>query len=274
MKLPTLSLLCLLLPFAVAAEMLPYAVTTTPLPVYNSRAAAANGSPPQPDQCGQVRQLEFIALPATLFRVVAETGTGRQTILEVTTDAYRTPAGIRLYIHDTGLTRHVAPAPSRKPPPPQPTEVLNRLLSARGLPYVWGGNLRQGLQTNANETMYAGLDCSGLLYDATDGFTPRNTADLVNYGQPVPISGLSLDQLVKRLKPLDLIVWKGHVVIVADGGQAIESVLLCGQPGNGGVQLTPLRQRLKEIMTRRRAVDSWPEGSDKQRQFVIRRWLP
>jgi len=38
--------------------------------------------------------------------------------------------------------------------------------------------------------------------------------------------------------------------------------------------LTPLRQRLGEIMASRKGVDSWPERGGKHQLFVVRRWLP
>ena len=68
-----------------------------------------------------------------------------------------------------------------------------------------------------------GVDCSGLLYWATNGATPRNTSALVNYGTGVMIMGLSIDQILTELKPLDLIVWSGHVLIVLPGERVIES---------------------------------------------------
>lgn len=273
MKLLLLALSCLLAPLPAVAKPLPYAVATAPTPVYNSPQTAANSAPPPADRCGQVRQLEFIAFTGTPFAVVAETTHNQQSVLEVTTPSYRPPPGVRLFVAANNLERRAAHPPLPSPPPADTKEIVRCLRSAVGLPYIWGGNLRQGISMGQIRT-YAGLDCSGLLYEATGGLTPRNTADLVAYGQAVPINGLSLDQLVVRLKPLDLIVWQGHVVIVADRDEAIESVLLCGQPGSGGVRLTPLRQRLKEIMVSRKGVDSWPKQGGKQQLFVVRRWLP
>ena len=268
-----LLLLSCLLPVAAAAQPLPYAVANAPTPVYNSPQAAASSTPPPTDRCGQVRQLEWIAFTGTPFEVVAESVLNRQSVLEVTSPSYRSPPGVRLFVAASGLERRATLPPVRVPVPSTTERLLQRLRSAVGLSYVWGGNLRQGIEIGQVRA-YVGLDCSGLLYEATDGATPRNTADLVSYGRAVPVTGLTLEQLLKRLKPLDLIVWKGHVVIVADGGQAIESLLLCGQAGNGGVRLTPLHQRLREIMALRKGVDSWPEQGGKQQLFVVRRWLP
>jgi len=273
MKLFLLCLCCLLLPLRAASHPLPYAVANVPIPVYNSPQPAASSRPPPADRCGQVRQLELIAFTGTPFTVVAEIILNQQTVLEVTSPSYRPPPGVRLFVAASGLERRASPPPLRTPALLSAKELLQRLRSAVGLPYVWGGNLRQGLQFEHTHH-FVGLDCSGLLYEATDAATPRNTADLVNYGQAVPVAGLTIELLLKRLKPLDLIVWEGHVVIVADGEQVIESLLLCGQARNGGVRLTPLRQRLGEIMASRKGVDSWPERGGKQQLFVVRRWLP
>jgi cell wall-associated NlpC family hydrolase len=273
MKRLLLILNCLVLPVAAIAQPLPYAVASVPTPVYNSPQAAASSAPPPTDHCGQVRQLEWIAFAGTPFTVVAEIILNRQSVLEVTSPSYRPPPSVRLFVAASGLEPRASLPPLPIPAPRSAEELLQLLRSAIGLPYVWGGNLRQGVQFGQTRH-FAGLDCSGLLYEATDGATPRNTADLVSYGRAVPVAGLTPAQLLKRLKPLDLLVWKGHVVIVADGEQAIESLLVCGQAGNGGVRLTPLRQRLREIMTTRQGVDSWPKQHGKQHLFVVRRWLP
>lgn len=118
----------------------------------------------------------------------------------------------------------------------------------------------------------AGVDCSGLLYEATNGWTPRNTSQLVSFGSAVTIAGNSIHQIAAALKPLDLIVWNGHVLIVLDKSSIIESRLACDQPGNGGVIISPLKQRLAEIMKTRRPADIWPAGHSRQALFVVRRW--
>jgi cell wall-associated NlpC family hydrolase len=120
--------------------------------------------------------------------------------------------------------------------------------------------------------LLAGLDCSGLLYQATGGWTPRNTAQLLLFGEAVDIAGKSSREIATVLQPLDLIVWNGHVIIVLDQQTAIESRLECGKPGNGGVKMTPLSQRLAEIARTRRPVNSWPKGSKQNDLFVVRRW--
>jgi cell wall-associated NlpC family hydrolase len=123
------------------------------------------------------------------------------------------------------------------------------------------------------ELTLSGLDCSGLLYQATGGWTPRNTSQLVSYGRAVQIAGKRIDEIARLLQPLDLIVWNGHVLIVLDKNRLIESRLECGNQSNGGVKTTALRQRLVEIMRTRRPVDRWPIAGSQRDVFVVRRWF-
>ena len=148
---------------------------------------------------------------------------------------------------------------------------MSAVNSGVGTGYVWGGNVAEGVVDrwgDGSRTLLAGLDCSGLLYEATGGFTPRNTSSLVNYGKAVPIAGKSAAAIAAGLQPLDLIVWPGHVLIVIDGGKLIESRLVCGNPAEG-VRIRPLGRALEEIMKSRRPVESI---SGKGKEFVVRRW--
>jgi cell wall-associated NlpC family hydrolase len=160
------------------------------------------------------------------------------------------------------------------------------LKASIGSPYVWGGNLQGGVvelmdlfyggavpAAARRELTLAGLDCSGLLYQATGGWTPRNTSQLVSYGKAVPVAEKSPEQFVAELEPLDLIVWNGHVLIVLDRETIIESRLECGTQGNGGVVTTALRQRLAGILRTRRPADQWPTGGRQRDVFVVRRWF-
>jgi cell wall-associated NlpC family hydrolase len=155
-----------------------------------------------------------------------------------------------------------------------------------GSPYVWGGNVQGGVAelieffyggalpaAAQHRLTLAGLDCSGLLYQATGGWTPRNTSQLVSYGRGVPVEGKKPDEIAGMLEPLDLIVWNGHVLIVLDRQTVIESRLECGKKGNGGVMTTVLKQRLTEIMQTRRPVDIWPTAGKQRDIFVVRRWF-
>jgi len=72
---------------------------------------------------------------------------------------------------------------------------------------------------------------------------------------------------------LDLIVWKGHVIIVLDRERTIES-RLAPKPGKrDGVAVRPLREVLTEVMGKRVPVDRFVEKNGRgEKTFVIRRW--
>jgi hypothetical protein len=275
---------------AIAADGASYGVARSAAPVLNTPAfssifGGADGKTLKTDRCGQVRELEFIALPGTVFSIRAETRDGAITVLRVETDDYPMPAGTGLYV-DSRLVelREEKPAPRTRQLPAL-AEIAAALKASLGSPYVWGGNVAAGVSelielfyggsvpvTGKSHLTLAGLDCSGLLYQATGGWTPRNTSQLVSYGRAVQIAGKTAEAIAMLAEPLDLIVWNGHVIIVLDRDTVIESRLECGKLGNGGVRITPLRQRLREIMQSRRPVDIWPTGTKEKGVFVVRRW--
>lgn len=264
-----------------------YGVARRPAPVLNSPDfkgvfGGATGATLKTDRCGQVGELEFIALPGTVFRVV-ETISGKKGVTyRVETDDYPTPPGRRLYLDSRFLeTGNEPPVAERRELPPR-ENILAAMRAAIGAPYVWGGNIRSGVPELAtllyrgavgSRRLLAGVDCSGLLYQATNGRTPRNTAQLLSFGSGLPIQGKSAEEIVRQLEPLDLIVWNGHVIIVLDRDTAIESCLDCTAPGYGGVKTTPLQQRLDKIMQQRRPVDHWPTTGKQRDIFVVRRWM-
>jgi cell wall-associated NlpC family hydrolase len=117
-----------------------------------------------------------------------------------------------------------------------------RLHSCIGMPYLWGGNHKGTTQRFTEMFQYKGtevrqqralrldgIDCSGLLFYATNYQTPRNTSQLQNAG----IAILNGD-----VKPLDLILTKGHVRIILDHGLVLQS------RQNRGVYLTSLDKEL------------------------------
>jgi cell wall-associated NlpC family hydrolase len=267
-----------------------YGVARSLTPVLNTPAFPAvfggqDGRTLKTDRCGQVRELEFIALPGTSFRIVKELAVGKVKVLQVETKDYQARQGVLLYIDSRSLEPSVSEPPPRRREPPKTEEISDSLKKAVGAPYVWGGNALYGVPglsglytggdaVSSEESMplLAGLDCSGLLYQATDGWTPRNTAQLLKFGRAVPIAGKTSTQLAELLRPLDLIVWNGHIIIVLERETTIESRLLCGKKGNGGVVTSPLLQRLKEVMHTKRPLDSWPAEGKQRGAFVVRRW--
>jgi hypothetical protein len=277
--------------FSVLADAASYGVARSPAPVLNTAAFSSvfggtDGKTLKTDRCGQVRELEFIALPGTVFDILGESRDGAETVFRVETDDYPVPVGARLYVDSRFIElRKDKPVPRARRLPPA-TEIVSALKAFIGSPYVWGGNLQGGVPELIkmfygngvpvaawSQLTLAGLDCSGLLYQASGGWTPRNTAQLVSYGRPVQVAGKPAEAIAGLLEPLDLIVWSGHVIIVLDRETAIESRLECGKRGNGGVMTRALSKRLAEIMRTRRPVDTWPAAGKQRDVFVVRRWF-
>jgi hypothetical protein len=270
-----------------------YGVARSVTPVLNSPAfsdifGGPDGRSLKTDRCGQVRQLEFIALPGTVFRLLGKVPGSATTVYRVETDDYPAPDGISLYVDSRFIELRDERPPARIRTLPTRERIIAALKEAIGSPYVWGGNVPEGVNALIG-TLYpagaplddrakrlitlAGVDCSGLLYQATGGWTPRNTSHLVSYGIGVAVEGKDAHKIAESLKPLDLVVWGGHVIIVLDRTTAIESRLACGRPAHGGVVTTPLQQWLTELMRSRRPADAWPAKGKQEGIFVVRRWF-
>lgn len=269
-----------------------FAVAVMPTPVFNSPQiqslfGGSTGRSLKLDRCGQIRELEFIALTGTDFRVHEEIAAPPVTTYRVTTADYPYPTSKGYYIDSrcVRITSHKPPERTRQLPSRE--AVMASLRSAAGLPYVWGGNVRQGIpemltfyppdekllsDSKRSQWQLKGLDCSGLLYEASGGWTPRNTSSLVNFGQHVDVAGRSPSSIARLLQPLDLIVWPGHVLIVLDKGEVIESILNCNNK-QSGVIISRLAVRLAEIMRRRQPTEKLEvSAAQNDRFFVARRW--
>jgi hypothetical protein len=277
-KLLLISLALLSLPAAVAfARKSPrYATAISPVPVLNTPdfAKVFSGAIVL-DPCKGVRPIEFVALTGTLFKIEGEEQRDGVTVYRVTTNDYRYPSK-KGYFIDARFVKPVEGEPQeRQRSLPGQAEIQQRLRSAVGKPYVWGGNVKDGLpllkELYPQADPLAGVDCSGLLYEATNGYTRRNTSALTSYGDAVSVGGLSVDAIAQRLEPLDLIVWKGHVMIVLDHDTIIQSTMGC--QGVGGVHLSPLKDALGKLMKTRKPADAFPAGSAGAKGFVVRRWL-
>lgn len=275
--------------WANCGEAAQYGVARSATPVLNIPAFRAvfgglDGKTLKTDRCGQVRELEFIALPGTFFKLLREIRNNDSFAYQVETADYPTPVNGALYVDSRFIEPRASQPPARARELPGQQQIISELRGAIGSPYVWGGNLQGGVGEliemfyhgtagTGKKEILAGLDCSGLLYQATNGWTPRNTSQLISFGTGLAIAHKTAGEIARMLEPLDLIVWNGHVIIVLDKGTTIESRLECGKPGNGGVITTPLKQRLVEIMRTRQPVDSWPKEGKQRDLFVVRRWF-
>lgn len=254
-----------------------FALAQTPTPVLNvGNFTEIFGKETLPlDKTGLLRPVEMIALPKTKFEILNQVN---DWIAEVKTLDYPCRP---LFVDTRFLTPCLPNIPERQKILPPREKILTHLQNSLGLPYIWGGNWGKGIpeilsfyhSSPIDPKMHAqwilqGLDCSGLLYEATQGYTPRNTSDLLHFGNPILIENKQIKTIVAELLPLDLIIWKGHVIIVFDDNQVIESV-----QGRHGVVLTDLKTRLEQILfqEKRTPRNSWIEHNI--RSFVIRRFL-
>lgn len=202
-----------------------YCISKEPTPVFNAPLLPKHPLPV--DEKGLFRPLEMIALPGTRFlikkRLPNET-------LEVETNDYPYSP---LYIEARFVEFREENPPERPKILPKKEAILRNLENSLGLPYIWGGNWSRGIRLHTNTPFFAGLDCSGLIYEATNGFTPRNSSALFSFGKEV--------SKIEDVKPLDMIVWPGHVVIFHSSTHLIESIY------GKGVIITPFDERLSKI---------------------------
>ncbi|MCU0372861.1 MAG: peptidoglycan endopeptidase [Ignavibacteria bacterium] len=263
--------------FAVAVDYTPVLNTYDFFLVFGGN----DGNTVKLDDRGMIAELEFIALPGTVFNIneIIEFNDRRLKYFRVTTDDYVYKGNF--YVDSRMVKTFFSKPKDRVKIIPEKSEIIAALKNLNGYPYMWGGNYAYGLLNMMklyppNEEIsektkilwiLKGVDCSGLLYQATNGCTPRNTSSLTTYGVPVEIADKSLDEIIPLLKPLDLIVWNGHVVIVLDEEKSIES-----SPPDG-VHMCNLKERLKEIMTERYPVNEIGQRMWKNEEFVVRRWI-
>ncbi|HPN72735.1 MAG TPA: NlpC/P60 family protein [Candidatus Omnitrophota bacterium] len=228
------------------------------------------------DSKGLIREMEFIAFPGTVFEIIRSFPKNSHRVLEVITAEYTSSRPLFI---DSRFVSFSENKPAARPKKlPSEKQIISSMLSMKGQSYMWGGNFHSGIKQMTEYFPPAGklgekelslwslegVDCSGLIYEASEGCTPRNTSDLLSFGNGVNIEGLSAEEISRKVKPLDLIVWQGHVVIVLGPGKTIEST----HPE--GVIVSDLVTRLNSIMKERSPANRW--NSSYGKIFVIRRW--
>ncbi|MCX5716720.1 MAG: peptidoglycan endopeptidase [Nitrospirae bacterium] len=263
-----------------------YAVAVLPAPVlntpdFNSIFGGSDGRTLKLTAKNLIEEVEFIALPHTVFVIEKTIMKDSREILKVSTNDYPYHSVSGYYIDSRFVEKRLKKPQERRKELPDKNTIIKRLLSADGAIYVWGGNYSKGIPemlefykpsgTLSDDVLkrwtLKGVDCSGLLYEATGGYTPRNTDSLFSLGIPVDVKGLSPDEIAKKLNPLDIIVYKRHVLIVLNSREVIESTI------SRGVHVKNLLiavRAVSEIM--QPANDS--KGDGKGDKFVVRRWHP
>jgi hypothetical protein len=257
---------------------MPFFKVTTPCPVLNTPNfqevfGGEKNDTLKTDEKGHLRELEFIAFKEMVFEVIDKTAFS--TIFKVKAPFYPSNS---LFIDRRFGSFVNEYSENWKNFMFSKQSLLSFLETSLGLPYLWGGNCREGIkeilnfypmEENISKNMplskkwqLMGIDCSGLLYEATNGLIPRNTSKLISFGAPLPIASLSIDRICSLLKPLDMIVYIGHVIIVLDNGYTIES------RENLGVIKTPLKNRFEELHINKKPSDHYESGT-----YLINRWL-
>jgi hypothetical protein len=261
-----------------------YAVTKFPTPVFNTPNIAAcfgghDGNTLSLDHQGLMKSVETVLFPHSRVELLEQIGDS--PIWKIRTNEYSYKGDH--YIDERFVQFAPVMPVSRSISVPSAAIIIARLNALVGTRYIWGGTwperidlvpqlypsrfpLHQLPPAIQDTWTFKGLDCTGLLHYVTNGFTERNSWRLIFFGKPVPIEGLPLNEIIKKVNSLDLIVWNGHLVCILDQHTCIESRL-----SEGGVMKCDLKERLSEIMREQRPVDNW-RTTDGPR-FVIRRWI-
>jgi NlpC/P60 family len=241
----------------------------------------SDGSTVKLDNKGLIGEMEFIAFPGTVFNIleIVEFQDRGLKYYKVKTDDYQYNGNF--YIDSRFVNTYDEKPNGRIIERPNQSDVVKFMKYLIGYPYMWGGNYADGIYSMLDyyqpkseiDTrtrclwILKGVDCSGLLYQSTGGYTPRNTSSLLNYGEPVNIEDKTLEEIIPLLKPLDLIVIKGHVVIVLDENTTIES------SPDKGVHTNEIKHRLSKIMEDHKPVNEFGKRAWRNKEFVVRRWM-
>jgi hypothetical protein len=253
-----------------------FAIALRPTPLLNSPDFDAvfggkNGDKLLLDETGLIRAVETIAFPGSKFKILTPKD---DLIYEAIFDEYSSKP---VYLDRRFIEFVDAKYPQRKILLPPKEKIISDLSSLIGSRYIWGGNQSSGIPemlsyyppstslSSILEELWTlkGIDCSGLLYQVTDGYTPRNTSSLITFGLPIPIENCSLAEIKKKLKPLDLLVWKGHIIIVLNSEITIES-----KHEMGKTFCRPIDETL-DFLLKERMPSNTPSSHP---YFLLRRW--
>lgn len=272
-----------------------YAITKLPTPLYrlNKNDIAihkilgwAGSTGLRLDGQNLVRELAVVLPTDTPLTLISKHQIDGYTYYQVRTREFDAGPGAKFaYFIDA---RFIEKTPNKAPELlselPSHKQIIKNLLATKGSSYVRWGSRYQGLSQmeeffpstsplsspHQKQKNLKGVDCSWLIREATKGNTPRNTRQLLSFGEMVEIENLDIDTIISKLEPLDLIVRDGHVVVVLNQNKTIESRR---RPQfKGGVEIVNLKDRLTEIMKTRTPVNDYEKSKwSRSKKFVIRR---
>ncbi len=262
-----------------------YAVSIGYTPVFsipdlNTIFGGDNGSTLKLDSRGVAFGFEFVAYPNTVFEIKESYKIKNSTILKVKTD--NSPNKKASYYIDSRFVETTNEKPvDLKKDALNKDIIIERLKSRIGTPYLYSGIFAFGFpqlleyyppvnditDDLKQKWILKGVDCSGLLYDVTERFTPRTSKELLLFGDSLDIKDKNLEQIIDILQPLDIIGYPGHTLYVLDEKYIIEA------SPDKGVHLVETEKRLKWLLKEyipSNNINSCPEN---KKCFVIRRWL-
>lgn len=220
------------------------------------------------------RPLDRVALPETKFRVSQKID---ENIWEVQSLEFPETVYTDRRFLEVVPEKH----PERKQTLPSEEKILSSLRSQLGSTYIWGGNAHKGVpemfdlyppskklsEKARKRWFFCGVDCSGLLYEACNGCVPRNTSELLHFGKRIPLKNRSILEMKNLFKPLDLLVWKGHVILILDDQLTIES-----RAERGEVYTTPIVERLQKLLEEKKVGDETIPHDLYHEYFFLQRW--
>ena len=187
-----------------AGEITLQARATGPTPIFytghlRDMFGGSSGTELMLDERNHLDPLETVALPGATFQIIGASLDHGNVVYQVITPDYPYSTEKGYFIDARFVETFWMPltilTPREKQLPSEET-ILENLRNSLGLPYIWGGNIPTGVpklleyhppkgfvhEDFRAKWTFRGVDCSGLLYAATDGFTPRNTSEIVNFG--------------------------------------------------------------------------------------------
>ncbi len=245
------------------------------------------------DDYWEIDELEFIALSWTVFKVSDAYKTSWSgIILKVETKDYPYSTEKWYYIDYRFVKLTTKKPVEREKILPSKTNIIKKLLTASWSIYTWWWNYNYWIpellkyyppsweinEEIKNQWMLKWVDCTGLLYEATNWYTPRNSSDIVKYGTWLEITGKKrAEDILDLLKPLDIIAWSGHIIIVLNKKYTIESRLDYDTEKDWfqwWVRIRNLKEVLDEVLLKRIWVNNYDDQVPEwKKKFIIRRWI-
>lgn len=188
----------------------------------------------------------FIAkvLPRGSMLRVEDLGAGVVRVLDC---AYRPYFEKELFAWDVALETIDPESSWGRPPIPPAPRVLERLLGFEGVRYLFGGSAPEGSDAQMRRVVEsgglepedladpdlrrlarsAGIDCSGLFNAATEYAFFGDTKDVYARfarGLVVMPARSGPSDLARALEPLDIVIFRGHMMLAIGDGRVIQAV--------------------------------------------------